>query len=74
MHQLSHRDTRSNDGNTALGLQQSHRILAAFDRMPAMRYSRLARLTLLVLATLIALGGCGQKGSLYLPDEHQEEE
>jgi predicted small lipoprotein YifL len=39
-----------------------------------MRYSPLARLTLLVLATLVLLGGCGQKGSLYLPDEQQEEE
>jgi predicted small lipoprotein YifL len=39
-----------------------------------MRYSRLARLTLLVLATIMLLGGCGQKGSLYMPDEQQEEE
>jgi predicted small lipoprotein YifL len=29
---------------------------------------------LLVLATLVLLGGCGQKGSLYLPDEQQQEE
>jgi predicted small lipoprotein YifL len=42
--------------------------------MLAMRYSRPVRLTLLVLATLILLGGCGQKGSLYLPDEQQQEE
>jgi hypothetical protein len=60
--------------SAALGLQQAHRILAAFHRMPAMRYLRLARLTLLVMATLILLDGCGQKGSLYLPDKQQEEE
>jgi len=39
-----------------------------------MRYSRTARLTLLLLAALILLAGCGQKGSLYLPDEQPEEE
>jgi predicted small lipoprotein YifL len=39
-----------------------------------MRYSRTARLTLLLLATLVLLGGCGQKGPLYLPDEEQQEE
>jgi len=39
-----------------------------------MRYLRLARLTLLVMVTLILLDGCGQKGSLYLPDKQQEEE
>jgi len=39
-----------------------------------MRYSRTARLTLLFLATLILLAGCGQKGPLYLPDEQPEEE
>jgi predicted small lipoprotein YifL len=39
-----------------------------------MRSLRLARLTLLVMAALILLDGCGQKGSLYLPDKQQEEE
>ena len=39
-----------------------------------MRNSRPVRLTMLVLATLILLGGCGQKGSLYLPDEQQGKE
>jgi predicted small lipoprotein YifL len=39
-----------------------------------MRYSRTARLTLLLLATLILLGGCGQKGPLYMPDAHQDEQ
>ncbi|MGD8631109.1 MAG: lipoprotein [Gammaproteobacteria bacterium] len=39
-----------------------------------MRYARTARLTLLLLATLVLLGGCGQKGPLYLPDEEQQEE
>jgi hypothetical protein len=58
----------------ALGLQRPHRILAAFNRMPVMSYSRTARLILLALATLLLLGGCGQKGPLYLPDEQQEEE
>jgi predicted small lipoprotein YifL len=29
---------------------------------------------LLLLAALILLGGCGQKGPLYLPDEDQQEE
>ena len=42
--------------------------------MPAMRYSRTVRLTHLLLAALILLGGCGQKGPLYLPDEEQQEE
>jgi len=36
--------------------------------------SRTAKLTLLVLATLMLLGGCGQKGPLYLPDKQQEED
>jgi predicted small lipoprotein YifL len=39
-----------------------------------MRYARTARLTLLLLATLVLLAGCGQKGPLYLPDEEQQEE
>jgi len=39
-----------------------------------MRYSYTARLTVLLLASLILLGGCGQTGPLYLPDEQQEEE
>jgi predicted small lipoprotein YifL len=39
-----------------------------------MRYSRTVRLPLLLLAALILLGGCGQKGPLYLPDEDQQEE
>ena len=39
-----------------------------------MRYARTAPLTVLLLATLILLGGCGQKGPLYLPDEEQQEE
>ncbi|MGD8630114.1 MAG: lipoprotein [Gammaproteobacteria bacterium] len=39
-----------------------------------MRYARTTRLTLLLLATLVLLGGCGQKGPLYLPDEEQQEE
>ena len=38
-----------------------------------MRYSRTARLILLLLATLVVLGGCGQKGPLYMPDEQQED-
>jgi predicted small lipoprotein YifL len=42
--------------------------------MPAMSYTRTVRLTLLALAALLVLGGCGQKGPLYLPDEQQEEE
>jgi len=36
--------------------------------------SRTVRLAFLLLAALILLGGCGQKGPLYLPDEQQEEE
>jgi predicted small lipoprotein YifL len=39
-----------------------------------MRYSRTVRLPLLLLVALILLGGCGQKGPLYLPDEDQQEE
>lgn len=39
-----------------------------------MGYSRTAKLTLLVLAALLLLGGCGQKGPLYLPDKQQEED
>jgi len=39
-----------------------------------MIFSRTARVTCLLLATLILLGGCGQKGPLYLPDEEQQEE
>jgi predicted small lipoprotein YifL len=39
-----------------------------------MRYSRTARLTFLLFAALLLLGGCGQKGPLYLPDEEQQEE
>jgi predicted small lipoprotein YifL len=39
-----------------------------------MRNARTARLTLLLLAALVLLGGCGQKGPLYLPDEEQQEE
>ena len=39
-----------------------------------MRYARTTRLVLLILASLILLGGCGQTGPLYLPDEQQEEE
>jgi predicted small lipoprotein YifL len=29
---------------------------------------------LLLIAALILLGGCGQKGPLYLPDEEQQED
>jgi predicted small lipoprotein YifL len=36
--------------------------------------TRTVRLIILALATLLLLGGCGQKGPLYLPDEKQEEE
>jgi predicted small lipoprotein YifL len=39
-----------------------------------MRYARTTRLTLLIIAILVLLGGCGQKGPLYLPDEEQQEE
>jgi len=39
-----------------------------------MRVSRTARLTILLLASLVLLGGCGQKGPLYLPDEEPQEQ
>ena len=73
MHQLLQGDTPCTTAVPALGLQRSRRILAAIHRMPAMRYSRTARLILLLLATLVVLGGCGQKGPLYMPDEQQED-
>jgi len=40
----------------------------------AMRNSRTTRLTLLALALALLLGGCGQKGPLYLPDKDQRDE
>ena len=39
-----------------------------------MRYAHTARLASLILASLILLGGCGQTGPLYLPEEQQEEQ
>jgi predicted small lipoprotein YifL len=39
-----------------------------------MRHAHTARLLLLILTSLTLLGGCGQTGPLYLPDEQQEEE
>ncbi len=39
-----------------------------------MRVSRTTRLTILLLASLILLGGCGQTGPLYLPDEEPQEQ
>ena len=38
-----------------------------------MRYSRTTTLTILLLASLVLLGGCGQTGPLYLPDEEPQE-
>jgi len=39
-----------------------------------MSYLRTTRLTILLLASLVLLGGCGQTGPLYLPDEEQQEQ
>ena len=39
-------------------------------------YSRIPRVSLVLLLLLTLLGGCGQKGSLYLPpsDDHSRTE
>lgn len=39
-----------------------------------MRHLRAKRCTLLVLMLALLLGGCGQKGPLYLPDKQQQDE
>lgn len=56
-----------------LGLLQARRILAAHYRIDPMNHRHTRHLLLLV--TLLALlGGCGQKGPLYLPEEQEQEQ
>lgn len=39
-----------------------------------MNRPRTTRLAILALAFALLLGGCGQKGPLYLPDEQEQQQ
>jgi len=58
----------------ALGFAAVTPYTGRFDRMPDMNRPRTTRLAILALAFALLLGGCGQKGPLYLPDEQEQQQ